>query len=298
MSIETNEKVFNILEQCKLNWTVRRIPLISNELNLEEQSFNNLPTSSEGVFRSDNKAHIGTVGSTYHPFQNFQLAETLVLATEELGLKISKGGLLHGGRLVYLQTELKEEFIGKSGVKRFVTALNSHDGSSQVGFGSSNTVVICQNTFYKAYKDVSKFRHSSKLNERVKAAIIDLRKAIVNDETLMKEFKVMSEAPLRDDVFAKILEKCFKVNLDAKSSDVSPQTIKKMNDVNASILAEMDVHGSNLWALFNGVTRYTNHYTTPKNKEQYIMTGGGYDTNIKAYNIISEHLKDKKLMMA
>lgn len=280
---EISEKVFEILEQTGLNWTVNQVPLISQS---EDEKLNGLKTDCTGIFRNDSGEWLGTVSEKYTPYQNFQLAETIIGASEGFGLDVSRGGVLSGGRKVYLQTELKTEFIGKSDVKRFITALNSHNGSSSIGFGSSNTVVVCSNTFYKAYKDINKFRHTASASDRIKLAMADLRRAIELDEKLMKNFKIMSDTPLRDEVFASILKKCFDADLDSKKGDVTPQKVKQLERINQAISTELDLEGATLWGLFNGVTRFTNHYSNTKNKEEYIMTGGGYQTNLVAYETI------------
>ncbi len=280
---EISEKVFEILEQTGLNWTVNQVPLISQS---EDEKLNNLKTDCTGIFRNDNGEWLGTVSEKYTPYQNFQLAETIVGASEGFGLDVSRGGVLSGGRKVYLQTELKTEFIGKSDVKRFITALNSHNGSSSIGFGSSNTVVVCSNTFYKAYKDINKFRHTATASDRIKLAMADLRRAIELDEKLMKNFKIMSDTPLRDEVFASILKKCFNADLDARQGETTPQKVKQLERINQAISTELDLEGATLWGLFNGVTRFTNHYSNTKNREEYIMTGGGYQTNLVAYETI------------
>jgi len=280
---QTSEKVFEILEATGLNWTVNQIPLISKS---EDAKLNNLATNSSGIFRNDNGSWLGTVSEKYTPYQNHQLAETIVMASEGFGLDVSRGGTLGGGRKVYLQTELKTEFIGKSDVKRYITALNSHNGTSSIGFGSSNTVVVCQNTFYKAYRDINKFRHTASASDRIKLAMIDLRRAIELDEKLMKNFKIMSETPLNDEIFANILKKCFDADKNAKTSDTSTQKVKQLQAVNTAISTELDLEGATLWGLFNGVTRYTNHYTKSKDKQEYVMVGGGYQTNLIAYEEI------------
>ena len=200
----TEEKVFEILEQTGLNWTVNQVPLISKS---ENETLNGLSTGSSGIFRNDNGGWLGTVSERYTPYQNYQLAETIVLASNGIGLDVSRGGVLGNGKKVFLQTELTPEYIGKSGVKRFITALNSHNGTTSIGFGSSNTVVVCQNTFYKAYKEINKFRHTATASERIKLAMQDLRRAIELDEKLMKNFKIMSDTPVSDEIFANILKK-------------------------------------------------------------------------------------------
>jgi len=283
------EQVFEVLEATGLNWTVNAVPLISKS---ENPKLNGLVTENRGIFRNDTGGWLGTVKNQYVPYQNHELAETIVEASNSIGLDVVRGGDLKGGKLVYLQTELKEEFIGKSPIKRFITAVNSHNGSTAIGFGSSNTVVVCQNTFYKAYKDIAKFRHTTNAAERIKMAIWDLRQAIEKDEKLMHNFKVMAEQPLKDEVVARVLKACFKIDLDAKEADVAKATIKKLEKVNKAVSMEMDLEGKTLWGLFNGVTRYTNHMaTSEKNKQEYVMSGAGYNTNLVAYETIMEWIE-------
>ncbi len=120
----------------------------------------------------------------------------------------------------------------------------------------------------------------------------DLRKAIQLDEKLMKNFKVMADTKLSDEIFARIIDKCFKIDIDSKSKDVSTQKINQLQSVNNAIETEINLEGATLWGLFNGVTRFTNHYSKTKNKEEYIMTGGGYQTNLIAYETIMNWIEE------
>jgi len=282
---EQNEKILDVLESTGLNWSVIQIPLVTLS---DDPDINGLKSGSTGIFRKDTKQWLGSVTDKYIPYQNSQLAETLVLASEGIGLDVSRGGMLHEGKKVYLQCELKTEFIGKSSVRRHITALNSHNGSTSIGFGSSNTVVVCENTFYKAYRDIPKFRHSESAVERIKLAMQELRRTIVMDEKLMKNFKIMSDTPLRDEIFASILKECFDINLDAKKGDINGNKLKVAEKVNLAMKTEMELEGATLWGLFNGVTRYTNHSTNTKQKTEFIMTGRGYHINLIAYNTIMD----------
>ena len=283
------EKIFEVLEQAKLNWKVNQVQLISKST---DEKLNNLQTESYGIFRNDNGLWLGTVSEKYTPYQNEQLAETIVLASEGIGLDVTRGGLLSDGKKVYLQCELKQEYIGKSAIKRFITALNSHNGSTSIGFGSSNTVVVCENTFYKAYKNINKFRHTASAKDRIKLAMADLRNAIQMDEKLMHNFKIMSDTPYIDEVMARIFKNCFDINLDIPKREISTQKIKQTEMVSKAIATEIEIEGKTLWGVFNGITRYTNHYTAPKNKEEYIMTGGGYKTNLVAYDTIMAWIEE------
>lgn len=275
-----NLATFELLEATGLNWTVNKEPLFSQDQK---------PTESFGMFRNDSGAWLGTVGNRYAPMQNFELAETIVQATDQLDLKTQRGGQLSGGSKVYLQAELPDSFIGNSNVKRWITGLNSHDGSSSIGFGSSSTVVVCQNTFYKAYKDLSKFRHTQSAQERIKAAVADLRKALQLDNDLMDNFKRMADVPLQDEMIEAVIRRVFKVDPNASSEKVSTRKFNIVNQFTGSLQTEIGLEGKTLWGLFNGITRFTNHVAAPQEAEKkadFLMTGSGFQMAGAGYDEI------------
>lgn len=282
-----NEKVFELLEKTGLNWSVNRLPLISKE--------EGYTTDSYGIFRNDNNVHLGTVGARYIEMQNATLATTLVKASEGINLKMDRGGQLNGGAKIYLQAELPEEKIGNGGVKRMITALNSHDGSTSIAFGSTSTVVICQNTFYRAYGELQKFRHTASAEKRIEIAMHDLRITMEMDQKLMNSFKQLADMPMQDEIVQRVINKMFSIDVDKDTKDVSTrkknQVIAFGNAVNKSIREQ----GKTVWALFNGVTYYTNHmqgHTSEEAKTNYIMSGGGYDIANKSFNEIMKWVEE------
>ncbi len=279
LSIEKNLKVFDILEKTGLNWSVRKEDLIS---------VTGLPTPNAGVFRNDTNEHLGTLSKKYIPYQNAELVTTIVEASEHIGLEIKKGGYLQNGKLVYVQMELRDEFIGSSKVERYITALNSHNGTSQVAFGSSNNVVICQNTFFKVYKELQKFRHTSSAGEKIKLAVMELKNTIMEDVNLMETFKLMDSIKLQDKAVDDLIKDVF--GIDANKPIQHKRVANRYEEIQEAIKIELDLEGNSMWGLFNGVTRYTNHYATKnlknKTKEDYIMNGAGYTMNTNAYDLI------------
>jgi phage/plasmid-like protein (TIGR03299 family) len=272
--------ITELLNSTELNWTVSKQPL---------QTAAGLLTQSYGIFRGDNHKWLGTVGKQYQPFQNYDLAATLIDASQGVGIEFNRGGLLKEGGKVYLQAELPAEYIGKSDVKRWITALNSHDGTSSIGFGSCSTVVVCQNTFYRAYREIQKFRHTTTAKNRIEAAIADMRSTLALDNKLMEDFKRMADKKLNDELTEKVLQSCFDLQPEKKLRDYSTRKIKILDDVRAAIEREVELEGKTIWGLFNGITRYTNHIATPAHeKTDYIMSGSGYKTNLTAYNEIME----------
>ena len=274
------EKTYDLLEKTGLNWTVEKLPLFSGT---------GLKTESHGIFRNDNEEWLGTVGNRYEPLQNHSLAETIIKASDGIGLTADRGGMLNGGRHTYLQAQLPDEFIGKSNIKRLITGLNSHDGSSSIGFGSTNTVVICENTFYMALRGLQKFKHTISAEKRIEIVMNDMRVTMEKEGLLMNKFKQMANLHMEDEIVERVINKIFAVKTDVDSETLSTRKKNQVLAFGNSVRQSIREQGNTVWALFNGVTRYTNHLSAPPTKEgkqEYIMMGGGYEIANKSFNEI------------
>lgn len=284
---DLNEKTFDLLEETGLNWTVNKNQLVDRE-GRETQSF--------GMFRSNTGEWLGTVGERYTPLQNYELALILLQATEGLNLEVTRGGLLYKGQKVYMQAELPAEKIGNSNVKRWITCLNSHDGSTSIAFGSSNTTVVCQNTFFRAYGELQKFRHTETVKERIAIAQKDLRLTMNLDVELMTSFKRMADLPLKDEVVERVFKKLFEIAPETKASDISTRKTNQIKDFAGAVQTSINEQGSTVWALFNGVTRYTNHVSAPKEpekKQDFLMANGGMHFSNVGYDEIMNWVNEK-----
>ena len=284
MKTQTNEeKCFALLNQSGLNWSVEKEQL---------QSISGRQTESHGIFKKEENDWLGTVGKEYELLQNSELAMILLQATEGLNLEITRGGELKSGKKVYLQAQLPEEMIGKSNIQRWITCLNSHDGSTSVGFGSSNTVVVCQNTFYRAYGELQKFRHTTTMKARIELAQLEMQKTLSMDNNLMTEFKKMADLPLRDEAIERVLSKIFKVDASTPRNEITTQKENKIADFADALNTSIIEQGSTVWALFNGVTRYINHVTAPSDivkKMDYLMLSGGARIMNEGFELIKAY---------
>ena len=286
--METNEKIFELLEQTGLNWTVNRIPLIAD---------NGLKTESFGIFRNDNNQWLGTVGGRYVEMQNHTLADVIIKASDGVGIITDRGGTLCGGKSIYLQAELPEEKIGKSGVKRLITAINSHDGTTSIGFGSTNTVITCSNTFYRAFGELQKFRHTESAERRIQIAMHDLKITLNLEKELMNNFKAMAEIKMEDEVVARVIKKIFSIDANDDSDKLSTRKKNQIVAFGGATQKSIQEQGNTVWALFNGVTRYTNHISAPSDEKlDYLMNGTGYKMTNDSYLEIMKWMNEKGVL--
>lgn len=266
--------VEQILEQANANWTVSKQSLFGPE---------GQPTQGFGIFRDDTKACLGIVGSKYTPTQNYEIAETLYEAAGQQNLKITRAGMLGYGQKVYFQLALPDVRIGGSDSKRFLTALTSHDGSSPIGFGTTNVVVVCANTFFSALKDMERVRHTA--NSKAKIAIISsqLRNSVFQEEALIETMVQMSKTTIP----TKITDE-FLLSIIGGDEEFT-RTKNRLNNFRVAMTTEFNTHGENAYGLFNAVTRYTNHMLTYKDveaKRNALMGGVAFRTNQKGFDVI------------
>lgn len=280
------DQILDLLTATGLNWEVSKEALIS--------SVDNSKTGSFGLFKKTSRQHLGTVGNQYTLFQNWQLAESLLIATQELGLSVTNGGSLNNGGKVYLQAALEDVHIGKSDMKRNLTALNSHDGSTSINFGSSNTVVVCQNTFYRASQDLTKFRHTASAAERIKAMALGMNQALKAEANLITTFKVMADTKLEDRLIERVVANIFALKPGMSNADLSGRKKNQLVAFGDALQTEIGLEGNTVWGLFNAVTRYTNHVVrandTQEEKLSYLMTGGGYQISNKTFDMLAQEL--------
>lgn len=272
------EKTFDVLESTETNFQVEKIQL---------QTACGKSTGSFGNFRSDNGKWLGTFKEGYQVFQNSELVELLLQATESLNLDVTNGGQFKEGARVYYQIELPSDYIGKSSVKRNITALNSHDGSTSICLGSTNIVVVCQNTFFKAHKEIEKVKHTASAKDRVQLMAQNLKRTIESDILMMDNFKRMADVELKDEMIERMIKKLFKADLNKNQEDVSTRTKNNIITFANNLNTEIQLEGKTLWGLFNAVTRYTNHEAAPSaenKKMEYLMNGTGFKLSNIAFD--------------
>ena len=281
---EIFNKTFDLLTETNTNWGVTKKPLFCGDGH---------KTESFGIYRNDNNLWLGTVGRTYEVMQNSTLAENIIEASMDISQKF-RGGELYGGKKVYYQAQIQDEKIANDTIKRYITGLNSHDGSSSIGFGFTNTVVVCQNTFYLAMKELSRFRHNASAQQRVELARQEINRILKIESVLIDNYKRMADTKISTQVTKRVISDLFNFpeeDFDKNEKDFSTKKKNDLIEFSKILDSELASHGKTLWGLFNAVTWKTNHHDVKNNKVlENVMAGSGYTKNLKAYNIIVESL--------
>lgn len=303
-NLSNEEIIFNVLEATGLNWTAKK-ESVKTESGLV------LP-DVYAVTNSKTGAYIGHVGNQYEFLQNHELVEIALKSGREVfdeNLQLTHpwnnaqtlgsfgnmgGGSLREGSRVFVQLELPQLYIGKSGINRFITLTNAHDGSMALGFGTSSQVICCANTFAIANKQVSKIRHTASMQQRIDEAVSNLRKVLEFEDKQMEVFEIASKTAFDKRHIEEIVRSVFKV--DVNKADVSTRTKNQLTQFAEDINTSIGEQGATLWALFNGVTRYTNHSTRTKDKDYSLMFGSDADANQRAFETLLGWINEPALV--
>jgi hypothetical protein len=304
-NLSREEIIFEVLTATGLNWSVRKETLTTESGIILPDAF--------ASTRSDNNGYLGVVGDRYEVMQNSELVSIAYDSGKEVfstDLQLTHpwnnsetlgsfgnmgGGSLKGGSRVYVQLELPELHIGKSGIRRYITLTNAHDGTMSLGFGTSNQVICCANTFAIANKDISKIRHTASMQQKVDEAIKSLRNVLQFEDKQMEVFEIASGRAFEKKHIIDIVNAVFGDTMKKSAVDTSSRTKNQMaalsNDINTSI----DEQGETLWALFNAVTRYTNHSSSSRDKDYSLMFGNDAAINERAYKVMLGWLNESSM---
>lgn len=244
-----------MLDRFGLNWVVEKQPLL-------------LPSGTEsgffGVVRKDTEKVFTTATQQYEVFQNNELADLVQEVGNVLGVDVARGGLFNEGGKVYLQIPMEDEIVGNDLVKRYATAINSHDGTTALRWGASSITISCSNTFNAASRDLKdSVRHTANMRKAVEDSLRAIKGITEADATLYDTFRRMVDVRVNERQIQKVVDAVVGVDiLKSKSvakDEYSTRRLNQAQDLVTSITREMSYKGDNLWGLFSGVTHYTSH---------------------------------------
>ena len=284
------DAVNEMLDKYGMNWKVSKQALT-------------LPGGHEtpffGIVREDNNTCFQTCKASYVPYQNTELAELVYRIAEQTGYNIHGGGMFNGGAKVYLQLETGiVKGIGENNdqIKKFVTALNSHDGSTSLRWGHTNITISCKNTFNAAYSDVrNSARHTNNIQKIVEQSLREIEGLNKVEKSIFDTYFQLSETAVTkkhiEEVVLQTIDVDIAVTKDVLEKEYTTYRLNQMHELLASIQGEMKQKGETLWGLFSGVTQYTTHKMSAPKREngrlesKYI--GEGFKVDNDVFEVVS-----------
>lgn len=244
-----------------------------------------------GLINSKTNEVINTVKEGYTVSQNDEIIELVLRGMETFGnaLNVTKAGSLNGGRKVFMQLGIEgDSVVNNDTIKRFVTIIDSNDGSTGLSIGIGDLTMSCQNQFYKFYKKGdAKFRHTATLEQKLKTIPYLIETALKESLKQIEVYNKFVSTEVTKDLAHKMVKHLLGYDRVYTSieelSKKSTQSMNIMDKLYIHIEREMAQKGQNLWGLHSGVTSYTTHeISTPKRENARIesgLIGSGYKMN-------------------
>lgn len=270
-----------------LGWDVQKVVLQTPDG--EESGF-------FGVQREDTGKVFCTVRDGYKPFQNSELFELADAVANETNLPVHKAGMFDDGGKVFIQLNTGSlTGIGSNNdtVQTYVTCVNSHDGSSAIRWGHSNLTISCSNTFHAVRGKLSNSsRHTEKMHERIKISLNQIRLVRDAQDRLNEKLYELSEHSIGDNDIDKFLSNITGLPMNLTEDELRGKfhgrAVNRALDIENAVKDELSYKGNNLWALFNGVTKYTTHvYGRTGTREHSKMLGQAASLDERALDLVT-----------
>jgi hypothetical protein len=282
-------KTQEILSTYGLDFRIEKAPMFAMNAAGEQ-----VPSPYFGLINSKSNEVINTVKEGYAVSQNDEVVELVLGGMSKFGseLSVSKAGSLNGGRKVFLQLGIEGDgIVGNDRIKRYVTVIDSNDGSTSLSIGIGDLTMSCQNQFWKFYKaGEAKFRHTATLTEKMRSIPYLIETALSESMRQIERYKRYVSTPVTKELADRMVKEVLGYDRVYTSMEVlskkSSRAINQMDKLYAQIEREMADKGNNVWGLHSGVTRFTTYdLSAPKRENGKIesgLIGGAYKMNQKS----------------
>jgi len=278
-----------ILTAHGLDFTIEKAPMVA----IDKQG-NQVASPYFGLINSQSNEVINTVKEGYTVSQNHEIVEMVLRGMERFGdkLTVSKAGSLNGGRKVFMQLGIEGmSKVADDIIKRYVTIIDSNDGSTSLSIGIGDLTMSCQNQFAKFYKSGdAKFRHTATLEQKLRTIPMLIETALNVSLKQVETYRQFVSTPvsqrLAHEMVKYVLGYDREITSMAVLSDKSTRAINTMDKLYSHIEKEMAQKGQNVWGLHSGITSFTTHeISTPKRDNGRIestLIGNAYNMNQKS----------------
>jgi hypothetical protein len=290
------EQVDKILTENGLDFHIDKVPLVipTEFANVHKE------TPYYGLVNSKTGQCIHAVKKGYVPSQNREVVEMVLKGIDQVKgqqLSVHKAGSIQGGKRIFIQLALEgEAHVGDDTLKKYITIIDSNDGSTGLSVGIGDITMSCMNQFFYFYKNGNRFRHSASLSEKLRGIPSEIETALAESFRMIERYQTLARTPLTAKLADQLVKHLLGVDRLASAQDIAELSTRKKNQMDMlheMIEIETTQKGDTLWGLHSGVTRYTTHgKSTPKRDNGFIesqMIGGNAKMNLKSLDFVLEH---------
>ncbi len=277
---------------------VKFVPAITWDVQLKNiciEGETDVIENQHALVRDDNKKVLSVFKHSYKPCLNKDFTATAERISNLTKFQIEGYQEINNGKrvLAYLKNNDPNFRLVGEPVDDYMVIGNSHDGSTSLFLGNSNTIIRCMNQFGSIMQNL-RIRHTASMDQKLELAIADIEEYFRKVERMGKTFEKFREIKIDKNIIHALTERLF--DLD-HNHEISDRKAAKMLDFKESVDQEIDALGTNFWGLFNGVTHFTTHKVSSKNPTLGNFWGQSGKMNDQAMKFGLEMLDKKKSLI-
>ena len=283
------------IKAAGLDWTVRKVPLFA----IEGKGIAHVP-KYYGVVPEDRWGKpdcpvFGVVSEDYRPLQN---AEAFEFFDSIVGQKVAMyhtAGALGKGEHVWILAKLPGmmEITNTDVLDKYVLLSTGHDGRTCVRVILTPVRVVCQNTLTMAFntgEEIARAHHTRNMKRQLAVARQDIQALMKGFDGMEATFRQMAKHKLNRQQAISYIERVFPIPEDTPEEKVPNWILEdRANCVhlfhnglgnNESAIKET------LWAAYNGVTEYVDHWRDRGEREHMytVCLGKGFQIKARAFS--------------
>jgi hypothetical protein len=259
------------------------------------------PKDSFGIYKTSGGKALGTVGSDYAPQQPRLIFESFAEALIDNNLPIEKIEFKHSVDFSKIRFRIplrKIEFLNAAKVNDitdvYLNIQTGFDGKTKTTLFLETVRLICMNGMKMSQtEEICKFKNTLRNADRLLNISSDIVKVGSKAADIQVMYEMMDNYQITEDKYREYILRATTYDI-AKREELSQNSRTVLERIEKSIEEEIEVSGNTMFALYNGITRYTNHHArnNASINPDYIFYGKGVKTNDTAYNVAVEMIAE------
>jgi len=273
------------IKLAKLDYEIKKVDLFTKEGVKAEGFLGNMNTQNNKV--------LGIVSDRYKIVQNveaFSFFDNIVKSGEAF---YHSAGALGNGERIWLLAKLPQNlmvFKDIDIVEKYLLLTNCHDGKGSLLMYFTPIRVVCQNTLIASYKDSKdgiSIRHMGDIKTKTDGARIALGLALDFYKDFDKQALSMVNTNMNIEGAREYFNRVCNINeaekeLSTQAENTRSRLLQLFREGKGN---SIDGVKDTVWAGYNAVTEYADHYKTVRaDRTESLLFGSGADLKRKAYD--------------
>ncbi|MGG6283661.1 DUF932 domain-containing protein [Leptolyngbya sp. AN03gr2] len=262
-----------------LDWQIYKLPAQSTWVDGTAVE----APGSFNLYRSTDKAYLGTVGRQYEIVQNEEAFNWFDPFLHEGDVYLETAGSLKGGKVIWILARLNDstrEVVPGDPVEQRLLLSNTHSGEGSLTGAFVNTRVVCANTLAIAHNEALRsgnflnLRHTKNIHFKLSEIQAKVNLARRNFEDSVDLYQELARHQMTTLQFRASLEALFAKELATKDVEGEERTLDTYrpsqkilrNFESTPDLQATGVRGTR-WAAYNAVTQYFSHQSRSNSED-------------------------------